>query len=44
MVLGASDDNMTQIISNEIKEGDKVVISSNAKKKQQHKAMRRPPM
>ena len=44
VVLGISDDNKTQIISNEIKAGDKVVISSNSKKKPQQKSMRRPPM
>lgn len=35
--IGLSDDNKSQIISNEIKEGDKVIISSNANKKKQQK-------
>lgn len=43
--LGISDDNKTQVISNEIKEHDKVIISSSSsKKKAQPQAMRRPPM
>lgn len=42
--LGASDDNRTQIITDKIKEGDKIVISSNSKKKKGAQAMRRPPM
>ncbi|MBQ8848099.1 MAG: efflux RND transporter periplasmic adaptor subunit [Candidatus Gastranaerophilales bacterium] len=41
--LGVSDDNKTQIISDELKVHDKVIISSsNSKKKQQPKAMGRP--
>ena len=41
--IGLADDNKSQIISSEIKEGDKVIISSNAtKKKQQSKPMGRP--
>lgn len=40
--LGLSDENKTQIISNEIKEGDKVIISSIGDKvKKQTKSMRR---
>ena len=43
--LGASDDNKTQIISDKIKEGDKVVISSGSKNRKGNKQhMRRPPM
>ena len=43
--LGLSDDNKTQVISNEIKEHDKVIISStSSKKKKQAQTMRRPPM
>lgn len=44
--LGVSDDNKTQIISKEIKAGDKVVISSNGSKKraQNNNAMRPPRM
>lgn len=43
--LGASDDNKTQIISDKIKEGDKVVVSSgNKSKKGSKQQMRRPPM
>lgn len=42
---GLSDDNYTQIISPEIKEKDKVIIGSTAKKKKkQSSGMRRPPM
>ena len=33
--IGLSDDNKTQIILNDIKEGDKVIISTNATKKKQ---------
>ena len=41
--LGVSDDNKTQIISDELKVHDKVIISSsNSKKKQQPKTMGRP--
>ena len=40
--LGLSDDNKTQIITEEIKEGDKVIISSNLDKKKQQKPMGRP--
>ena len=42
--IGLSDDNKSQILSKEIKEGDKVIISSSAsnKKKQQAKMPRRP--
>lgn len=41
--LGMSDDNKTQIISNEIKKGDKVVIgSTGGNKKSQTQAMRPP--
>lgn len=43
--LGVADDTNTQIISKEIKAGDKVVIgSSGGKKKPQNGGMRRPPM
>ncbi len=43
--LGLSDDNKTQIISKEIKEKDKVIVSSITKaKKKQSAGMRRPPM
>lgn len=43
--LGVSDENKTQIISNEIKEGDKVVISSiGGKSKKQTSSMRPPRM
>ncbi len=43
--LGASDDNKTQIISNEIKEGDKAIVSSGSKNRKNNKQqMRRPPM
>ena len=38
--IGLGDDNKSQIISNEIKEGDKVIISSNENKKQKPKGMR----
>ena len=47
VTLGASDDNKTQIISNEIKEGDRVVVSEfGGKNAKQHNAnaMRRPPL
>lgn len=41
--LGLSDDNKTQIISDKIKEKDKVIIGSTAKgKKKQQQSMRRP--
>ncbi len=41
--LGLSDENKTQIISNEVKEGDKVIISSIGDKvKKQAQSMRRP--
>ena len=40
--LGAFDDNKTQIISNEIKVGDKVCISSTAKNKSKKTSMRPP--
>ncbi len=43
--LGLSDDNKTEIISSEIKEGAKVIISENSKNsKGQNKGMRRPPI
>lgn len=43
--LGLSDDSKTQIISDEIKEKDKVIISSVTKgKKKQSNTMRRPPI
>lgn len=43
--IGAADDNHTQIISKEIKEGDKVVVSAiGGKKKSQNKAVRPPRM
>lgn len=43
--LGLSDDNKTQIISNEIKEKDKVIINAiTGKKKKANTGMRRPPM
>ena len=43
--LGLSDDNKTQIISNDIKEKDKVIVSSITKgKKKQTTGMRRPPL
>ena len=47
VTLGASDDNKTQIISSEIKEGDKVVISElggKNNKRQGANTMRRPPL
>ena len=47
VTLGASDDNKTQIISSEIKEGDKVVISELGGKNSKSKnggGMRRPPL
>ena len=41
--IGLSDDNKSEIISNEIKEHDKVIISSSASnKKKQQKPMGRP--
>lgn len=42
--LGVSDDNKVQIISNEIKAGDKVVVTSTGDKKKAQTGMRRPPM
>ena len=42
--LGLFDDNKTQIISDELKLGDKVIISSTSKKKKQAQSMRRPPL
>ncbi len=43
--LGLSDDNKTQIISKEIKEKDKVIVSAiTGAKKKQTNTMRRPPM
>lgn len=42
--LGVSDDNRVQIISKEIKPGDKVVVASSGKKRQSQNGMRRPPM
>ncbi len=42
--LGVSDENKTQIISNEIKEGDKVVISSTGGKSKKQTSMRPPRM
>ena len=43
--LGLSDDNKTQIISDKVKEKDKVIVgSTGGKKKQQNAGMRRPPM
>lgn len=38
--IGLSDDNKSQIISNELKEGDKVIISSSTKRKTQSEAKR----
>ena len=40
--IGLSDDNKSQIISKDIKEGDKVIISSNIAKKQAPKGGGRP--
>ena len=43
--LGLSDDNKTQIISDEIHEKDKVIVSAMTKgKKKQATGMRRPPI
>lgn len=42
--LGVSDDNRVQIISDEIKAGDKVVVAVTGRKKQPQAGMRRPPM
>jgi len=42
--LGLSDDNKTQIISNDIKEKDKVIIASSSKKSNKKKRSVRPPM
>lgn len=42
--LGVSDDNKVQIISDEIKAGDKVVVASAGGKKKAQTGMRRPPM
>ena len=42
--LGLFDDNKTQIISDELKLGDKIIISSTSKKKKQAQSMRRPPL
>jgi HlyD family secretion protein len=42
--LGVSDDNRVQIISDEIKAGDKVVVGATGGKKQHQQGMRRPPM
>lgn len=47
--LGLSDDNKTQIISKELKENDKIIISSTGSKNKNknnstNRAMRRPPM
>lgn len=42
--LGISDDNKTQIITNEIKQGDKVVVNSNANKPKKKGGMKHPPM
>ena len=47
VTIGASDDNKTQIISNEIKEGDKVVVSEMGgknNKQRNNNSMRRPPL
>ncbi len=41
--LGASDDNRTQVISGEIKAGDKVVVSSTGGKKKSQNSGMRPP-
>ncbi len=40
--LGASDDNKTQIISDEIKAGDKIVVSSTGGKSKKNSSMRPP--
>ncbi|MBR5305142.1 MAG: efflux RND transporter periplasmic adaptor subunit [Candidatus Gastranaerophilales bacterium] len=40
--IGLSDDNKSQIISNEIKVGDKVIVSSNVSKKKQPQRSGRP--
>ncbi len=42
--LGLFDDNKTQIVSDKLKLGDKVIISSASKKKKQAQSMRRPPL
>jgi len=42
--LGLSDDNKTQIISKEIKEHDKVIISQSNSKKKNNRPSSRPPM
>lgn len=42
--LGVSDDNKTQIISNEVKVGDKVVVGTSGMKKRTNSGMHRPPM
>ena len=45
VVLGLSDDNKTQIISDKIQEKDKVIVgSTEKKKKKQCSGMRRPPL
>ena len=45
VTVGLSDDTKTQIISNEIKEKDKVIVGTiSGKKKKASTAMRRPPM
>ncbi len=41
--IGVSDDNHTQVISNEIKAGDKVVVSAIGGKKKSHSQGMRPP-
>lgn len=40
--IGVSNENLCQIISNDIKEGDKVVVSSNAKKARKNGGIRPP--
>ncbi len=42
--LGLFDDNKTQIISDKLKLGDKVIVSSTSKNKKQVQGMRRPPL
>ena len=42
--LGVSDDSRVQIISDDIKAGDKVVVGASGKRKQPQNGMRRPPM
>lgn len=42
--LGLSDDNKTQVISDKLKLGDKVIVSSTSKNKKSSNDMKRPPM